>query len=166
MSAWTPHRRETAHVHAALPKRISEQRRCALRLAACATLSAALCCAVFGQGQVMSGNSLDANLQVGSFGYNGRTPGSAPLRARNYAPYAGVSRQIAPSGGWVTAASSRNQGISNQDVFLTQRAYSPVWQDTASASSRGGDGTGAASTGGWGNGSPSAGAVRLDYRLP
>lgn len=141
-------------------------------VAGCAVLAAALCGTAFGRGQAMSGNSLDANLQVGSFGYNGRTPGSAPLRARNYAPYVGAGRQVAPSGGWVTAATSQNQGITNQDVFLAQRSYSPVWQDTAGGSgsggaSGGGSGSwGSASSGGWGSGSSSAGAVRLDYRLP
>ncbi|MFO0874232.1 MAG: hypothetical protein U0575_09710 [Phycisphaerales bacterium] len=101
----------------------------AVRRSAVRPASILCCIACFGsvasaQEQVNSGHALDENLQVGSYGYNGRAA-DVPLAARNYAPY-----MNSPNAAFVAqnAATNYRYGLptNNYTTFLNDRTYSPV----------------------------------------
>lgn len=83
----------------------------------------------FGQAQVQSGRALDANLQVGSSGFNSRV-NNVPLAARNYAPFMGsVNAQFQAR----NALTNYRLGLMDVtfNTFLNERAYTPVRGSTA-----------------------------------
>lgn len=99
-----------------------------LRLAlAAAALSAAAASILLAQQRVGSGHALDGSLEVGTYGYNGYTGGSAPLAARNYAPYRGTSRQYVYQGEVASSAYRQRDAITPYDTYMSDRQYSPVW---------------------------------------
>lgn len=85
---------------------------------------AAIASTCLGQAQVNSGHALDANMQVGSYGYNNRTS-SVPLAARNYAPYVG---SVNAASQVQNAATNYQYGLRSNtyNTFLNDRYYSPV----------------------------------------
>jgi hypothetical protein len=140
----------TKRIRPSLSGRPKGDPRCAARWPAVA-LAAAVASLLLAQGQVGSGHSLDGSLQVGSYGYNGYTGSSAPIQARNYAPYRGSSRQYLYSGEAPSAIQNRATNITPFDTYLTDRQYQPAWSS----------GTNAYSAAGAGGGS----SLRIDYRV-
>lgn len=98
-------------------------------LVACATGAIASLCSA--QSQVNSGHALDANMQVGSYGYNSRAS-DVPLAARNYAPYMGSVNAAYQAR---NAATTYRYGLPNNtyNTFLNDRSYTPVRTSTANA---------------------------------
>lgn len=91
------------------------------------------------QVQIESGHALDANLELGSGGYNGnvyRGPFSVPAystrygAANQYGPYTNRWRQYSPYAGGAGQNWNDNR-ITNEDVYFTDRGYSAGWQSSS-----------------------------------
>lgn len=135
---------------------------------ACAVLLAST---ASGQVQVQSGHALDANLRLGSAGYNGNVSRGGPVSYSNFTSRYGAYNQYAPRsnmrgqynpyvGGYGQGVSDRR--MTNFDTYLTDRSYSAGWQRTNGGySSYSGPPRGS----GGGNAGASAGAYKINTKI-